>query len=395
MNNRINFEWLQQRLAERDRQALRRRLLPAARPDGATIQWQGRTLINFGSNDYLGFATDPATADGQSLQSGSGASPLVTGYSFEQAALEGELAAFEQTEAAVVLPTGYAANLAVLSTLPESGDVILSDELNHASIVDGCRLSRAERFIYRHADVATVANLLKHHRRSFHRAWIVTDGVFSMDGDVAPLDRLADVAEQYDAILVVDEAHATGVLGDRGRGACEACGVDAAIPLRVGTLSKAVGALGGFIAGPQIVIDYLINTARPLIYSTALPPAVLHAARHGLSRITEDPEPRERLRRRVGRLHHQLESIGCRSAAATTPIVPIVLGSNDSVLNAHRQLLDAGFFVPAIRSPTVPAGTARLRLSVTAAHQESDIDRLAESLEGIAQLRKNPNPTRR
>lgn len=377
------FEFLAERLESFHRAGSLRVLVPRAHDGMMLSEPDGRRLVNFGSNDYLGLAQKK----GSGVFSGAGASALVTGFTPLHDRLCRALADWEQTEAAVLFPSGYAACSGTVATLAEQHDLLLSDELNHASLIDGCRLSRATRMVYRHRDGDSVRELLAGHRHRFARAWIVTDGVFGMDGDLAPLPLLCDLCERYDAHLIVDEAHASGVLGADGSGSCEELGVKSRVAIRIGTLSKAIGSQGGFVVGPRTVIDYLINRCRPLIYSTAGSPLTIAAALGGLETIRSEPQRRRHVRTLAEQLRQQLRarrpSLAPPLEVAGVPIVPIVLGDNDSVLKASARLRSAGFFVPAIRPPTVPEGTARLRISLSAMHEQSDIDRLASQLLNI------------
>ena len=347
----------------------------------------GRLLVNFASNDYLGLA-GRVVPHSASRAAGSGASPLVCGYTSEHHELCRLLAEWEQTEDAVLLPSGYAACSGVAATLPQAGDLILSDQLNHASLIDGCRLSPAQKLIYPHADAGAVGKLLAQHRWQFNRVWIITDGVFGMDGDLAPLEQLCDLADEYQAILIVDEAHGTGVLGDDGSGACAHLGVKSRVPIRIGTLSKAIGSHGGFVAGPQVVIDYLVNFCRPLVFSTAASPLTIAAAAAGVETIRSAPE----LRQRLGLLAQWVKTaLGLGSGtvqAASIPIIPVPLGSNDRALEVSRQAEAAGLLIPAIRPPTVPEGTARLRISLSAAHSDEQIEQLIAFLRTVPECQR-------
>lgn len=386
------FQWLVERLQASDRQSLRRRLIPQ-RIDGPYLLRDQKRLVNFGSNDYLGVAAD-YSADmtsctgylGKEILGGAGSSPLVCGFSPLHARLADELAQFEGTESAVLYPSGFAACSGTISALAEAGDLILSDELNHASLIDGCRLSRAERFIYPHGDLSAVKSLLQNHRHRFNRVFLLTDSVFSMDGTCAPLAALVDLADQFDAMMIVDEAHGTGVCGSHGSGACEAWGVKHRIPIRIGTLSKAIGSQGGFVCGPQVVCDYLLQTSRSLIYSTAAPPTTILSALKGLQIVREQPERRQRLQELTRYLIAELVSAGLVPQAArlgegapfVAPIVPVRMPSNEAVLAVSRHLESAGFYVPAIRPPTV--ATPRLRISISALHQNDMIESLVAVL---------------
>jgi 8-amino-7-oxononanoate synthase len=289
------------------------------------------------------------------------------------------IADFESTESAVLFPTGLAACSGTIATLAEEGDLILSDATNHASLIDGCRLSRAARVVYPHRDCQMVQQTLEKKRGDFNRVWIVTDGVFSMDGHLAPLDRLCDIADRYDACLIVDEAHGTGVLGDSGSGVCEAMGVKNRAAIRIGTLSKAVGSQGGFVAGPKVVIDYLVNRCRTLIYSTSLAPAAVSAAIDAFAAIRDQPERRSHVQTLARVLREKL-SIDAGPLESSVPIIPVVMGEDHRAVTASARLAELGFFVPAIRPPTVAEGTARLRVSLSAAHDGEMVATLADAI---------------
>ncbi|MGV3483103.1 MAG: aminotransferase class I/II-fold pyridoxal phosphate-dependent enzyme [Planctomycetaceae bacterium] len=389
--NAGRFEFLVEKLESLRAADLFRSLVPRERRGPVLIEPDGRQLINFGSNDYLGFAGQSLSPDriitpaqGCGLHGGAGASALVSGYTPLHEELCRLLASWEQTEAAVLFPSGYAACSGTVATLAEEGDLLLSDELNHASLIDGCRLSRATRMVYPHRRADLAKELLAAHRQKHARAWIVTDGVFGMDGDVAPLESLCELAERFDAHLIVDEAHATGVLGADGSGLCAELGVKSRVAIRIGTLSKALGSHGGFVVGPQPVIDYLINRCRPLIFSTAGSPLTIAAAARAIQVLRAEPERRAAVRNLAQSLRQQIGA--CMpgkvppSDVAGVPIVPVVVGTNERVLRASAKLREEGFFVPAIRPPTVPTGTARLRLSVTSAHQPEDVEQVVRSL---------------
>jgi len=352
---------------------------------GAKTTVSGREVLLFCSNDYLGLAGDPQlkAAARQALEkwgTGAGASRLVSGNLSLYEDLEARLAAFKGTEAALVFSTGYAAHLGTIPAFAGDGDLILSDALNHASIVDACRLSRARVAVYPHRDVEAVEHLLKT-RSGEGRILVVTDGVFSMDGDLAPLVELARCCEQYDALLLVDDAHGTGVLGARGRGAVEQLGVCSSNIVHMGTFSKALGGLGGFIAGTQSMRDYLVNQARTLIYSTGLPPATLAANREALRVVDEQPERRTHLRMLEETLRSGLQTLGYAVPDDPTPIVPVLVGAEEAALDLSAFLWERGIFVPAIRPPTVPEGACRLRISVSAAHDVSHVEALLAALD--------------
>lgn len=376
-----DLEYLRERLDELQQQHRRRSLAPRVAHGPRIVEADGTDLINFGGNDYLGFATRRRTeVHPLLLQTGSQASALVCGWTAKHQQLAEVIADFESTESAVIFPSGYAACSGTIATLAEAGDLVLSDQLNHASLIDGCRLSRAEVVVYPHRDFATVTQKLKQRRSEFKRVWIVTDGVFSMDGHVAPLRELAAISEKYDAHLIVDEAHGTGVLGSSGSGVCEALSVKSQVAIRIGTLSKAIGSQGGFVCGPQVVIDYLINRCRSLIYSTALAPAAVQAALDAFDSIRRDSSTRKHVIELSKHLRHRL-GIQADDVEAGVPIVPVLMGDDAKAVAASATLREAGFYVPAIRPPTVPEGTARLRVSLNASHKIEMVDALIAVLQ--------------
>ncbi len=312
--------WLDDELAALDAEHLRRTLHERNGPQGPTIVVNGRTMINFGSNDYLGLAgdqrlVDAAVAAAREEGWGSGASPLVIGRSVRHAELESRLAEFEGAEAALVFPSGFAANQATIASLVGRGDVALGDQLNHASLIDGCRLSRADVQVYPHGDLAKLEELLRN-AESYRRRLIVTDSLFSMDGDLAPLAELSALAQRYRAMLLVDEAHATGVFGLHGRGVAEFLQVDHAIAVRIGTLSKALGSSGGFVSGSRALVDWLANKARAYVFSTAPPAATCAAALAALDIVDREPDRRIGLLERAGGLRDNCASRGGASALA-------------------------------------------------------------------------------
>jgi 8-amino-7-oxononanoate synthase len=345
---------------------------------------EGVEVVSFASNDYLGLSDHPAVraAAHEALErwgTGAGASRLVTGSRPVHNELEDELAQWKGTEAAVCFPTGFAANLGVLSVLGGPGVRVFSDELNHASIVDGCRLARAEVAVYRHRDLGHLEELLASGDVVGRMpALVVTDSVFSMDGDVAPLDELLAICVRYGALLVIDEAHA--VLGPR-LDLTEYSSEAKSSIVQVGTLSKTLGALGGFVAASRDVVDLLINRARSYIFSTALPPADTAAALVAI-RIVRSAEGAA-LVERLEALVQMMTETGFAPSAHPSPIIPVILGSEQSAIEASTTLLARGLWVPAIRPPTVPPGTSRLRVTLSAAHSDADVSRLIDALRAL------------
>ncbi len=318
---------------------------------------------------------DAITRDGW----GSGASPLITGHATLHQQLAQRLAEFEGTEAALLFPSGFAANAGAIAALVGPGDVVYCDRKNHASLFDGCRLSRADVRVYPHGDCGRLASLLAD-AGSYRRRLIVTDGLFSMDGDLAPLGELADLAQRHGAMLLVDEAHATGVFGARGRGVAEHLDVEDGVHVRVGTLSKALGSIGGFVAGSRSLIEWLVNRARPYVFSTASPPAAAAAAMIALEIVDREPQRRRQLLDQSQRLRDDLARQGCNIGASASQIIPVIVGDADQAVHLSATLRDRGLLVPAIRPPTVPKGEACLRVSLIATHTDAMIGDLRSAI---------------
>lgn len=344
-------------------------------------------LIDFGSNDYLSLRSHPDVLAGLSAVSsltgarwGAGASPVLSGYSAQHASLERALAEFSSTSAAIVFSSGFACHSGSVACLAGSGDLILSDQLNHASLIDGCRLSRASTVIYPHADAEFVRNYLQQHRHQFDKVLLLSESIFSMDGDAAPLVNLFEIAEQYDTGLVVDEAHAVGVYGQRGGGLLEELQLQSQVLAKLGTLSKALGSVGGYVAGDEKLIGYLVNHCRSYLFSTAAPGLVLLAAQRALQLLVNMQDERQTLRRTARRLRQRLSDLGLASSAGDSPIIPILVGSESRAVALSRQLWERGIYVPAIRPPTVPVGTSRLRVSLSTSHAPQHIDQLVSAL---------------
>lgn len=364
----------------------------AQRRDGLNLNRTLRrfdpSLINFASNDYLGLAADPRLKEAARLAAerfgwGAGASPLLTGWTEAHEDLADALARFEGTESALLFPSGYAANLGTVGSMVGPGDAVYLDRLNHACLIDGAKLSGASLRIYPHGDSERLASILSRDRLRYRRSLIATDGVFSMDGDLAPIDRLVEIAEAAGAMLLVDEAHGTGVFGPDGRGAASELGVADRVAIRVGTLSKALGSLGGFVSGSRKLIDRIVNSARPFVFSTSLPAPVAAAAREALRIVETEPWRRVRVRQTARHLADSLQVFGFSVPVVTGPIVPVLLGEPEPTLRVAALLRNEGFVVGAIRPPTVPRGTARLRISLSASHSDDDVARLLDAFRKI------------
>jgi 8-amino-7-oxononanoate synthase len=339
---------------------------------------EGKRYILLASNNYLGLTTDPKVKEDaqkalEKYGTGSGGSRLVSGSTDLHRELEERIASFKKTEAAILFSSGYLANVGAISALVGPGDVIYSDELNHASIIDGCRLSHAEIKIYKHCDVGQLNSLLAQNR-SRNKKLILTDTVFSMDGDLAPLADLVEISEQYGCMLLIDEAHATGVLGKRGSGATEHFGVEDRVPIVMGTLSKAVGSLGGYVAGSRKLIDFLRNRARTYIFDTSLPVSSLAASLAAIDIIEFEPARREYLWRLISAFKSGLENIGLEILPSHSAVIPVLIGEAQPTLDFARLLRENGVFTPAVRPPSVPPGKCRIRATLMATHKEEHIE---------------------
>ncbi len=388
--NDTPLHWVQDALESLDADGLRRHLRTRRGPQRATIELDGRSFVHFGSNDYLGLAADARITDAvrDSLATvgwGTGASPLITGHTDYHKTLENHLATFEGTEAACLFVSGFAANAGTIPTLVNASDIIFADSKNHASLIDACRLSRATISIYEHCDVQHLESLLRNAPEA-RRRLIVTDSLFSMDGDFAPLVEIAALRERYGCMLLVDEAHATGVFGPNGRGISELLGVESAVDIKVGTLSKAVGCAGGFVCGSASLIEWLINRARSYIFSTSHPAATAAAADAAMQIIQEEPFRRSDLLAKSTSMRERLRSQGWDLGTSESQIIPIRIGSAKRAVAASRALSEEGFFVPAIRPPSVPDGECCLRLSVTYDHSEEMLQAVSGALQSLRSL---------
>ncbi len=383
---------MQADLAVLEDQHLRRRPLMVDSPADAVVVVAGARMVHLCSNNYLALANHPEVCSAAAAAVtrwgvGAGASRLLSGTTQVHIELQDALAQFLGTEAAVVTSTGWQANACALAALAEEGegkgekDLVVCDKLNHASILDGARATGATVRTWPHGDTQRLRRLLERLRGGHRRCILVTDGLFSMDGDVAPLAELVQVKKDFDTVLVVDEAHALGVLGEGGRGAAEAAGIRDGVDVTVGTLSKAFGALGGFVAGPAVLVDYLRSTARAYIYTTAPPAALCAAAIKSLEIIRSEPHRRRKLLAMAEQLRRRLREASLATGGSASQIIPVVIGPARKALDVSRRLFESGFFVPAIRPPTVPRGTSRLRISLSAGHEADDLARFVKALE--------------
>jgi glycine C-acetyltransferase len=374
---------LADRLDELHRRGLYRSLRPISGPQGPQVLLDGRPVLLLCSNNYLGLTDHPrvrqAAADAaMRWGTGAGASRLVSGNMQPHRRLEQRLAAFKGAEAALLFGSGYLANLGTISALAQRGEVVFSDELNHASIVDGCRMARAETFVYEHANPEHLAWGLN--QAEGRGSLIVTDGVFSMDGDVAPLHDLVELARRHDCRLMVDEAHATGCIGPGGRGTVAEAGLTDEVDVIVGTLGKALGSYGAYVCGSEEIIEYLLNVARTVIFSTALPPPAVGAALEALEVLRDEPDLVTRLEANASTLRAGLVEAGLPVASSQTQIVPLLVGDAGRAMDLCEAALEHGIFAQAIRPPTVPDGTSRLRLTVMATHRRAQLQRAARTI---------------
>jgi glycine C-acetyltransferase len=361
---------------------------------GAVCSYDGKKVINLASNNYLGLAAHPKLREVaidaiKKYGVGSGAVRTIAGTMRIHMELEEKIAAFKNVEACVVFQSGFTANAGTVSSILGKEDFIISDELNHASIIDGARLSRAKIKVFRHKDAAHAEELLKEIENEPGKKLIITDGVFSMDGDIGPVDKLADLAEKYGAIMMVDDAHASGVLGRNGRGSVDHFGCHGRVDIQVGTLSKAIGALGGYVCGSKDLIDYLYHRARPFLFSTSHPPSVAATCIAAFDILENEPERIERLwentryfKTELGRAGFDIG--GITTPASETPITPIIIGDGRLTMDYSRALFDAGVMATGIAFPTVPEGKARVRTIMTSEHTRDQIDQALETFERVA-----------
>ncbi|HZB97153.1 MAG TPA: glycine C-acetyltransferase [Candidatus Sulfotelmatobacter sp.] len=364
------------------------RVLESAQAAEVTIA--GRRLVNLSSNNYLGLNTHPrlietALAAVSRWGVGTGAVRTIAGTQSLHEELEQRLADFKRTEAALSFQSGYTVNVGVLGSMLEAGDCVVSDRLNHASIIDGIRLTKADRILYEHTDVDDVERVLSEARsKGYRRVLLVTDGVFSMDGDIAPLPQLVERAEHYGAAVMVDDAHATGVLGSHGRGTVDHFGLHGRVALNIGTLSKAVGVVGGYVAGSQIVRDHLIHRARPFLFSSSHPPAVVAACIAAVDVLESEPQLIEQLWRNTHQLKRGLRELGFDIGTSETPITPVMTGEAPAAMALSDALMERGVFAQGIGFPTVPRGKARVRTIVSATHTAEQLDLALEAFDSAA-----------
>jgi glycine C-acetyltransferase len=381
------LSWIQEELGALKAQGLFTTIRTLSSPQGAWLEVDGRRVLNFCSNNYLGLANHPRLKEAaqRAIEThgvGPGAVRTIAGTMDLHLELERRLAAFKGVEAAISFQSGFNANLAVIPALVDKEDVIFSDELNHASIIDGCRLSKVRIVRYRHNDADDLRRVVRE-TKDYRRALLVSDGVFSMDGDIAPLDRLADVAEEHDLMLMVDDAHGEGVLGRGGRGIVDHFGLHSRVDIEVGTMSKAFGVVGGYVAGRQPVVDWLRQRGRPFLFSSAVTPADVAACIAAVDLLEENTELVDRLWENGRYFKAEMKKLGFDTGVSETPITPVMLGEAPLAQQFSKRLFEEGVFATAIGFPTVPRGKARIRVMISAAHTTGDLDQALAMFEKV------------
>lgn len=379
------FEYLQEELDQMKEQGTFRKLVPLESDQGSKVVINGKEVIQLSSNNYLGLTTHPRLVKAaleavEKYGAGTGSVRTIAGTFTMHEELEEKLAKFKHTEASLVFQSGFTTNQGVLSAILSPEDVVISDALNHASIIDGIRLTKAARKVYKHVDMEDLERALKE-SSEYRKRLIVTDGVFSMDGNIAPLDKIVELAEKYDALVMVDDAHASGVLGENGRGTVNHFGLDGRVHIQVGTLSKAVGVLGGYVASSRSLIDYLIHKGRPFLFSTSHPPAVTAACDEAIQVLLEEPELIEKLWDNAKFFKDGLMKLGFNTGESQTPVTPVIVGDEALSHKFSDKLLEYGVFAQGIAFPTVAKGLARVRTIVTAQHSKEELQQALDIFE--------------
>ncbi len=379
MSNIHDMEFLKVKVQELKDQGLYKELVTLEGPNDAECVVNGKKVINLSSNNYLGFANHPrlkkaAIAAIEKYGAGAGAVRPIIGNMTIHNELEELLAKFKREEAVLSFQSGFNCNAGVIQAVTEKGDLIISDQLNHASIIDGTRLSKADKAVFKHSDMQDLENVLKEKRASYNNVLIITDGVFSMDGDIANLPGIVELAEKYNCLTYVDDAHSSGVLGESGRGSVDHFHLHGRVDFAMGTLSKAIGVVGGYVAGKKVTIDWLKNRGRPFLFSTGLPPAAVGAAIEAIKMLMESTEYTDRLWENAKHFKEGLSKLGFNTGNSATPITPIIVGEEAKTLEFSKNLLNNGVFSGPIVFPTVPKGTGRVRCMVTAGHTKTQLD---------------------
>lgn len=390
MSNVHELNFLKEKIQDLKDQGVYRELPVLEGPNEAESMLNGKKVINLSSNNYLGFANHPklkkaAIEAVEKYGVGSGAVRTIVGNMDIHEELDRKLAEFKREEAVMTFQSGFNCNAGTIQAITEKGDLIISDELNHASIIDGARLSKADKTIYKHADMNSLESVLKENKDKYRNMLIITDGVFSMDGDIAPLPEIVELAEKYGAMTYVDDAHGSGVLGESGRGTVDHFGLHGRIDFTIGTLSKAIGVVGGYVAGKKTMRDWLSHRGRPLLFSTSLPPAAVGAITEAINTLMSTTEYTDRLWDNAKYFKEQISKLGFDIGNSQTPITPVIIGDEAKTMEFSKNLIDNGVFVSAIVFPTVPKGTGRLRCMVTAGHTKDQLDRAVEAFKKVGE----------
>ena len=388
MSNVHELSFLKEKIQELKNQGVYRKLPILEGPNESEVILNGKKVINLSSNNYLGFANHPrlkkaAIEAVEKYGAGAGAVRTIIGNMDIHEELEELLAKFKREEAAMVFQSGFNCNAGAIQAITEKGDMIISDELNHASIIDGSRLSKADRAIYKHSDMDSLEQVLKENRDKYRNILIITDGVFSMDGDIAKLPEIVELAEKYEAMTYVDDAHGSGVLGESGRGTVDHFGLHGRVDFSIGTLSKAIGVVGGYVAGSKTMQEWLNHRGRPILFSTSLPPAAVGAIMEAIRILMETTEYTDRLWKNARYFKEKLGNLGFNTGHSETPITPVIIGDEAKTMEFSKKLFDNGVFVSGIVFPTVPRGTGRVRCMVTAGHNEEQLDRAVAAFEKV------------
>jgi glycine C-acetyltransferase len=380
MSNVHNLKYLQEKIQGLKDSGTYRELDTLQGANEPVIKLDGKEVINMSSNNYLGLATNEAMKEAakdaiDAYGVGSGAVRTIIGNMDIHEELEEKLAEFKREEAVMVFQSGFNCNAGAIQAITEKGDLIVSDELNHASIIDGVRLSRADKVVFKHSDMTDLKRVLEEKRKDYNNCLIITDGVFSMDGDLAKLPEIVEIAEAYNCMTYVDDAHGSGVLGENGRGIVDHFNLHGRIDFTIGTLSKAIGVIGGYVAGSQVMKDWLINRGRPILFSTSLPPAVVAAATKSVELLMESSEYTDKLWSNAKFFKEKLGKLGFNTGKSETPITPVIIGDEAKSLEFSKKLFENGVFVSPIIFPTVAKGTGRVRCMISAAHSEGDLEK--------------------
>lgn len=388
LSNVHELLFLKEKIQELKDQGVYRELPVLEGPNEAEIIIDGKKVINLSSNNYLGFANHPRIKNAsikaiERYGAGAGAVRTIVGNMSIHEELEDFLAKFKREEAAFIYQSGFNCNLGTIQAITNLGDIIISDELNHASIIDGTKLSKADKAVYKHSDMNSLEEVLKKNRDKHKNILIITDGVFSMDGDIANLPEIVELAEKYEAMTYVDDAHGSGVLGESGRGTVDHFGLHGRVDFSMGTLSKAIGVIGGYVAGSQTMYDWLNHRARPVLFSTSLPPATIGAIIEAIKMLMESTEYTNRLWDNSKYFKEKLGGLGFNTGHSETPITPVIIGEEAKAMDFSRRLFDNNVFVSAIVFPTVPMGTGRVRCMVTASHTKEQIDKAVKAFEKV------------